>query len=435
MSGYRSLHREKICSCPIWHVETSNLLAKPSSIATHRMATTPAGDGGAGGTSWRIWVACGDGVVRGFIVQEKSITQKGEGDPLDASACTCSCTHVLLGKGQEGQLKESPPMAMGCTQVQLCRNYVGDDDLAGDLLVVSLELSGIVRVWSLPEGMDEDFLQQSTGVNNSSSSSPPQEQKVSAMHEFLVEDATGTFLSVCPVHVEGDGDVKIAVACLDGSIAIVSTGVATPKSTKEASPAGTILDRWTHRDTNGSIALGGSWHPSTRSCLAISRQDGLVEILLLELKRHLRLMHHEAPVRAVSYTPDGHLLLSASDDGMVCVWDVSRGGASGTQQPVLVHHQVQAHTSWIFSLAPLQDSRRFVSCGADRRLNVWNVGQMDLPAYTYTTDQTAWSIHATNSRNRRLEQGQPHTAINSAKPPSRLVSGSEDGSLQIYSLE
>ena len=427
MSGYRSLHRENICSSPIWQVKTSTVLAKPSSIIA-----APDSAGAGGGPSWRVWAACGDGLVRGYLVQEKSISQKTVGDALDAAACTCSPTHVLLGKGQGQQIKESPPMAMGCTQVHLCRNYVGDDDFAGDLLVVALEISGMVRVWSLPEGMDEEILQHSG--RSSSSIMATEEKKVFAIHEFVVKDATGTFLRLCPISVEGDGDVKIAVACLDGSIAIVSTGVATPKSKKDASPAGTILERWNNRDASGSIALSGNWHPSIRGCFAIGRQDGLVEILLFESKRHFKLMHHEAPVRAVCYTPDGHLLLSASDDGMLCAWDVSRGGLSTSQQPVLVHHKVQAHASLIFSVAPLQDSRRFVSCGADRRLNVWNVAQMDMPAYTFTSDQTAWSIHATESGNTGIEQGKPRTALDRAKPPPRLVTGSESGGLQTFSL-
>jgi WD40 repeat protein len=272
------------------------------------------------------------------------------------------------------------------------------------LLFVSLELSGTVRVWSLPEDMDEDI------VASGSEFSQEQPKIVSAAQEFLVEDATGTFLQICPVKILGVGDVQVALACLDGSIAIVATGIVTPKCTKDPSVAGTILERWSTRDTSSSIALSGDWHPTEKRCLVVGRQDGLVEITG---SKHHRIMHHESPVRAVSFSPDGQLLISASDEGMLCVWDVSR------KAPVLVHHVVQAHDSWILSLTVLQDSRRFVSCGADKKLHVWNIGQMHQPHHSFSCDDTVWTTAASSQ-----EQLQP-----------RLVSGSEQGGLQIYSLE
>jgi WD40 repeat protein len=380
MSGYRSLHRESVGSCPIWQVATSPVLATKASKTT----------------SWRIWTASGDGLVKSYLVQEKEMQQA----VLDASACSCDLTHVLLGSSQ--QANADAATALGCTQVRLARNYVGDDDRAGDLVVASLELSGRVRIWSLPENMDDELL---------SGNDPVQSQKLKAAHEFFLEDATGTFLQICPPKVSGIGDVQIAMACLDGTIAIVATGLATPKATKDPKEAGTILDRWSKP---GSIAMSGDWHPSQKT-LAVGRQDGLVEII--GGKPH-RLIQHETPVRAVAYTPDGNLLVSASDEGMLCVWDVSRS------IPVLVHHVTQAHISWVLSVSTLQDSRRFITAGADRKLNVWNVGQMDQAQHSFTSDDTVWTIHASSTKKQ----------LTNEQPP-RLVSGSEQGGLQIYSLE
>jgi hypothetical protein len=349
-----------------------------------------------------VFTACGDGLVRGYLVQEKSLETKQ--DTLDASACTCVCTHVLLGESQ--QADEAASTALGCSQVGLVRNYVGDDDMAGDLLVVSMDLSGKVRIWSLPEDMDEE-------VVNSDSSPPTKPQQLVAAQEFLVPNATGTCLQIFPPKISCVGDVQIAVACLDGTVAIVATGMSTPKAKNVPTEAGTILERWSK---TGSIPMSGDWHPSKKS-LAVGRQDGLVEIL--GQKPH-RLIHHEAPVRAVTFTPDGNLLVSGSDDGMLAVWDVSRA------HPVLVHHVVQAHASWILSISPLSDSRRFISCGADRRLHVWNVGQMDQSLHSFTCDDTVWTIHARTSQQRQI--------LNAQQPP-RLVAGSEEGGLQIFSLE
>ena len=380
MSGYRSLHRVNVLKCPIWHVVTSPLLtSKPSRVP-----------------AWRVWIASGDGLVRSYLIHEKDLQK----DVLDASACSCYLTHELLGPNQSAD--SDAETVLGCTQVRLTRNYVGDDDRAGDLLVVSLELSGIVRVWSLPETMDDESL---------SSSEAAKPQQLQSRHEFKVEDVTGTMLQLCPPRICGIGDVVMALACLDGTVAVVSTGIATPKATREPEKPGTVVERWSKI---GSIALCGDWHPSQKT-LAVGRQDGQVE--MLGGKPH-RLIHHEAPVRAVSFTPDGHILVSGSDDGMLCAWDISR------VIPTLVHHVVQAHNSWVLSITMLQDSRRFISCGADRRLHVWSLGQMDQAVHSFSSDDTVWSIHATNTK----------PLPNSSQHP-RLVSGSEEGGLRIYSTE
>lgn len=338
-------------------------------------------------------------------MREKSLeTQQ---DVLDASACTCTCTHLLLGESQQqvpGDEGSSSYNAIGCSQVHLARNYVGDDDMAGDQLVVSMDLTGRIRIWTLPETMDEE-----DDANQSST-----QQTIRVAKEFSVENATGTCFQICPPKTIGVGDVLLAVARLDGTVAIVTTGLATPKATKEPQAAGQIVDVWSK---TGSIAMSSDYHPSKRS-LAVGRQDGLVEILG---ESPHRLIHHEATVRAVKFTPDANLLITASDDGMVAVWDLERS------VPVLVNHVVQAHGSWVLSMAALGDSRRFLTCGADRKLSVWNAGQMHQSMHTFTCDDTVWTIHAASTLQRSVGA--------SANQPPRLVSGSENGGLQIYSLE
>ena len=321
-------------------------------------------------------------------------------DVLDASACTCTCTHVLVG---ESQTDNGSSTALGCSQVKFMRNYVGDDDMAGELLVVSMDLSGKVRIWTLPEDMDEEII--------NTDALPTEPLKLVASQEFLFPNATGTFVAIQPP--QSIGDVRIAVACLDGTISVVATGISTPKAKKDPTEAGNVVERWSKA---GPIAMSGDWHPSLKS-IAVGRQDGLVEIV--GEKPH-RLIHHEAPVRAVCYTPDGNLLLTGSDDGMLAVWDMSRA------HPALVHHAVQAHASWILNITTLSDSRRFISSGADRRLHVWNVGQMDQSLHSFTSDSTVWTIHARTSPLRQT--------VRTQQPP-RLVAGNEEGGLQIFSLE
>mmetsp|Transcript_9873 Transcript_9873/g.23315 ORF Transcript_9873/g.23315 Transcript_9873/m.23315 type:complete len:254 (+) Transcript_9873:463-1224(+) len=238
------------------------------------------------------------------------------------------------------------------------------------------------------------------------------QKKLRALQEFDVEQATGTCMRIVPPKISGVGDVSVAVARLDGTVAYIATGLVTPKAStkKDPKPAGTILETW---GKPGSIAMSLAWHPS-KKFLAIGRQDGLVEYL--EDKPHRLIMHH-TPVRALSFTPDSYLLVTGSDEGMIAIWDTSR------PNPAMVHHVMDAHSStdggngcWILSLAVLSDSRRFVTGSVDSTLNVWNVGQIDRAMHTFSSDGAVWSSSI-------------------LQEPPRLVAGNNKGGLQIYSLE
>jgi WD40 repeat protein len=340
--------------------------------------------------------------VRGYIVTESSIESKQ--DVLDASALRIDCTHALLGVGQEypdpGQDTDKAQAAvLGCTVVSLTRNYVGDDRQAGDLVVVSLELGGKVRVWSFTEDTDDKG-----GATTGGSC-----KQVRALFEFDVAQATGTTLQVCPPALSGVGDVAVAVGCLDGTIAIVATGLATPGAKKDPTPAGTLLDTWGSRGS--AVPLSLCWHPVTSHTLAVGRQDGVVDILTATKKNQHRLTQHSTPVRGLGFSDDGNLLMAGSDEQLMCLWDVSR------KTPTLVHHVLQAHKSWFLDILPLPDSRRFVTVGADRTLHVWNVGQLYQPLHTFQVDQSVYSVQ-------RGPAGLP-----------RLVTGSDTGWLQVFSLE
>ena len=339
---------------------------------------------------------------------EKSLgTQRNE---LDAAACDIILTHVLLGASQEIPNAEEDVNEMsclGCSQIQVVRNYTGEDEDAGSLIIVSSDLAGKIRVWELPEDMDNELSPNDGSVDKPSSPKIAQ--------EFCVVNATGTCVKILSPKVSGVGDIVLAVPCLDGTIAIVATGLSTPKSAKDPVQAGEIVERWSK--ASSSVGLSGSFHPTKRS-FAIGRQDGLVEIFG---ERSHRLIQHEAPVRSVSFTPDGNLLVTSSDDGMICVWDTSR------TIPVLVQHQVQTHATWVLKLLSLFDSRRFLSCGADRKLHVWSFSQMDQALHSFTSDDVVWAMDAiTNRKISNISQNQTET---------RLVTGSENGGLHIYSLE
>lgn len=369
MSGYRNLHRERILDdeTPIWQAQAT-LLSQSAD-------------------EWTTFVSTADGVVRIFRAREKEAS-----DDLDASALSTMCTHALLGTHQV--FPPESQMNIGCSQCQVVRNYVGDDNMAGDVVVVALDFIGTIRVWTFP---DDD-------LSLEVSDNPKQ---VRSVQEFLIEEATGTLMAVCPPNLSGNGDLMVAVACLDGSVATLALGVATPKAKKDPSMAGSSLNRI----GTGSTPLSLCWHPSELT-IAVGRSDGMVEIMQSTRKGHHRLTHHSEPVRAIEYTPDGSLLVTGSDSGYLAVWDVA--GA----QKTLVHHVVNAHSSWILGIKALADSRRFVTSGADGKIHVWQLDTLYAPTHTFHTDQCNWTI-----------------ALTQHKEPQRLVAGSDKGWIQVFSLD
>ena len=381
MSGYRSLHREQILDdeAPIWQ---ANAWSFSKSTQTDE---------------WSVLTAAADGIVRVFRVREKEAS-----DDLDASALAMTCTHALLGTNQVFPPPSETPVLVGCSQCQMLRNYVGDDDMAGDIVVSAMEMTGRVRVWTFP---DEELSVEAEAEDTPKLEDIP--KQIRSQQQFVVEDATGTLMAVCPPNLSGNGDLTAAVACLDGSIAMVALGISTPKAKKEASVAGTVLDRW----GTGSTPLSLCWHPSQLT-IAVGRSDGLVEIIPSTKKGQHRLTHHSEPVRAIAFTPDGSLLVTCSDGGFLAVWDIV--GA----QKNMVHHVVNAHASWILGVSALADSRRFVTSGADGKIHVWQLGTMHAPTHTFHTDHNNWTIALTKHRE-----------------PQRLVSGSDNGWLQVFSLD
>jgi len=474
MSGYRILHRETVAGSSgsaIWSVATSSLLVSSSSSNNNNNNNNQQAKR-MSGQQYRIWTASADGLVRSYRVKEKSMHDKQDDVTLDASALTLTCSHVLLGQSQSA---EAPPpfatddtaaaaaattaaapavTALGSTQVCVGRNYCGEDNDAGDLIVASLDMAGIVRLWKIDEKEDEsnNITTEADDVN------APKQLK--AVHEFQVENATGTVLMLCPPRWTGPGrDVTVAVPCLDGTIAVVATGWLTPSKLAddskptEASPAGTVLDRWGSRGS--AIVLSMTSHPTAPGVVAMGRQNGVLDTLVTKThttnsnnnnnsnnyqhqdeqkqRRHrLHLpghTHDSVPIRSVSYTPDGNLLAAGNDAGDMAVWDVSRPSTPA----VLAHHIVNAHKSWILDMVSLDDSRRWVTCGADRKLHVWKVDQMYQPVHTFDSEQTVWTMGLTSTFN--STNTNDAGIFDKKKTALRLATGTEAGGLQVLSLE
>jgi WD40 repeat protein len=74
-------------------------------------------------------------------------------------------------------------------------------------------------------------------------------------------------------------------------------------------------------------------------------------------------MSHDAPVWAVAFSPDGHLLATASEDQTARVWDA----ASGQERARIRHHAAVA------AVAFSPDGRLLATGGFDAAAWIWTL--------------------------------------------------------------
>lgn len=70
------------------------------------------------------------------------------------------------------------------------------------------------------------------------------------------------------------------------------------------------------------------------------------------------------PIRSLCFSPDSQLLLTASDDGHMKLYDVQQANVAGT---------LSGHASWVLSVAFSPDGKYFVSGSSDKSVKVWDV--------------------------------------------------------------
>ena len=270
MSGYRSLHREQVLPTAIWSCQATPLLRqkrRPQDAENNK-------------DRWRIWTGSADGIVRSHVASRPSTTAAAAGSnnnnedlttttTLNASALQLHCTHTLTGGPDESRTAAAAadgttsPTSMrtgslGCSVIHTIRNYTGEDTEAGDLVVASLELAGRIRIWNFPASWDDD--DESTTMNKNDPTTTTT-ACAACLSEFTIANATGTTLQLASPRyfrrttssnssaAEDIAVVVVAVGCLNGTIAIVSTGIRVANnnnnnntSVKPPPPAGTVLE-------------------------------------------------------------------------------------------------------------------------------------------------------------------------------------------------
>jgi WD40 repeat protein len=145
------------------------------------------------------------------------------------------------------------------------------------------------------------------------------------------------------------------------------------------------------------------------SCLVVSAsQDHTLKIWDLHTGQAVRtLTGHEGPVTAVAVTPDGRCIISASSYGTIKVWDLQTGQAIRT---------IDGHPCPISDLAVTPDGHRAISASWNGILKVWDI-KTGRAVRTFT-----------------CHSGEEVTAVAVTPDGHHVVSASLDGTLEVWDL-
>ncbi|QRW00933.1 hypothetical protein RhiJN_28951 [Ceratobasidium sp. AG-Ba] len=157
-------------------------------------------------------------------------------------------------------------------------------------------------------------------------------------------------------------------------------------------------------------------------------------------------------VRAVATSPDGTWIVSGSEDGKVCIWDLWTGEA--------IRAPLEGHSMCVTCVSVSPDGRRIVSGSEDHTLRVWDVetGEIVLGALeghsdtvtcvsyspdgriitsgSHDTTVRIWNAHTGERIGEELRGHKDEVFCLAVSPNSRQVaSGSRDCFMRIWDLE
>jgi WD40 repeat protein len=118
--------------------------------------------------------------------------------------------------------------------------------------------------------------------------------------------------------------------------------------------------------------------------LAVSAADGKT-VLLLDARTHevaARLTGHEDEVNGAAFSRDSRLLATCGRDRVVRLWEVGNGGC----------RVLRGHTDEVFAVAFHPDGKRLASAGRDRAIWLWDLARGEEVARLQGHTSYVWSL-------------------------------------------
>ncbi len=406
-------------------------------------------------------------LIQCYTLTDRTTKDSSTNDVLDASVLTVTCAECLVsGDDYRAAITAAaaPSSAtnttLGYAALDIVRNYCGEDEIAGDEVVMASRLGGQVCIWVRRHTMEANEEEVSTTT-----------QYIRPNAEFVVPSATGTTLAIRPPSLanyynlcENRDDILVGLGCADGAVVLCKTSVLSARPGGRTTVDGgggdgaaDILSMSTTETPGKVIASVGSghacvlslrFHPSCPNSFVVGRKDGTIDIYSspvstttttgeLTFRRMHHLLHASSPVRALSFSsPDGALLFAADDDGHLYSYDAScNNEQTNMSAPVkLVACAISAHRGWVMDVCSFPDGRRLASCGSDRSIKVWDCGNglaSSTPVHSFEGlhDGLVWGVDCS-----RLDVGSEGTVARRANDTKvQLASCGNDGVVQIFS--
>lgn len=378
---------------------------------------------------------------------------------------------VAAGRASTGRA------VLGYAALDVVRNYCGADDAAGNEIVAASQLGGRVCLWVRldPELVARGATMADEAASTTISDDGEDIRYVRPHAEFDADAATGTALAVRPPglanhYSKRERDVLVALGRPDGAVMLCRTGIlaARPGGDGTASKNAVVGDSSSSAAESVTIlsgsppgevvaAVGGghacvmslAFHPTIPNAFVVGRKDGTVDVYSspmsddyyysgdLKFRRMHRLARSHLPVRALSFSADGALLLAGDDGGRLYSHDASCNTVkTNMSAPVkLVACAVDAHRGWIMDLAALPDGRRAVTCGSDRSVRVWDCGtglasSAPVHAFEGAHEGIVWGVCCGSSKG-----GETGTGRAADGKGERILAAScgDDGAVQVFS--